>query len=343
MAKKMKLTNLCKNVEENEKLESLVNKLESEANSFDFTTSGSTGKPKTLKFSREQLETSVAQTQQKFSLKGNQRFLCSLSLDYVAGKMMLVRAFLLGAELVFTGPQKNPLSQNVGSIDFAAFVPLQVDAILKNKSSRRYFKEIGTVIIGGAPLDIGLEKKLTAFEEVKIYHTYGMTETLTHVAVRKINNTHSTLYIALEGVVFKQDEDGCLLIKSPVLPAEWLSTTDVVRLYGNDQFEWLGRKDFIINSGGFKVQTEQVEQKLKQDIQAPLLITAVADEELGEKVVALIEGEEQRLQLEQIAEKLHRFEIPKAWYFVPKIPQKTNGKVDRLKAKELAESLSQSS
>lgn len=326
----MKIQQFCRLPEEVEKLEQWVNQLQGNSETFLFKTSGSTGTPKQLSFSREQMEISVQQTQKAFNLQENDILLCPFSLDYVAGKMMATRAFFLGSTLLFTGPTRNPFKDLSVNPSFVALVPLQLEAVLADGKSTRQLNQAKAIIIGGAPLSMKLEKQLRDKVEAPTYQTYGMTETLTHVAIKRLNGEEaSEWFSALHGVTLKQTEDECLELKSPVNNG-WLRTNDLVQLEGS-RFKWLGRKDWVINSAGFKIHPEKVEAAIESLLtEGEALVCGVPDVEFGEiaVVVATEQNTPKRLK-ERLSEHLHPFEIPKFWTHVDSLPRLANGKVDR--------------
>lgn len=307
--------------------------------SFTFKTSGSTGTPKKLKFTKEQLEKSAKQTAKAFDLNEKSILLCPLSPSYVAGRMMLVRAWYLDAELVYTDGVKNPF-EIAGSykITFAAFVPLQLENMLADGESIEWLNSMKTIIVGGAPVHDNLLESIREKLTVPVYQTYGMTETLTHVAIRRLNGAQaSEYYKPLSGVKLGVDDSNCLKLKSPVTEG-WMQTNDVVELK-DEGFAWIGRKDFIINSGGHKISPEKVESYLVKKLGIVCAVVGLPNQQLGEKAVLAIEGFQSFLSHAKLTELLkdavHAYEIPKEVVLVSRIPRLKNEKMDRLALKKM--------
>ncbi len=332
----MRLVNLSKNAEENQKLEHFINKLENGDKDFEFKTSGSTGKPKSIFFKRNQLEISANQTIDFFGLTVDDVLLCPFSMDYVAAKMMVARAFFLNATLVFTGPTGNPfLLSDLPNVSFAALVPLQLNKVIENEDSLCQLNRVKNVIIGGAPVSQNLEDRIRDLIECKIYQTYGMTETLTHVAVRNLKEK-SANYFALNGVKLQVNQNSCLRIKSPV-NNQWLQTNDVVALNKNG-FEWKGRFDNVINSGAFKISIDSVESSLYGlGFENQLFICGIESELLGEEcaIVTVSDIKDEIVKKIDLAQ-LHPYEKPKKIVFVNEFPINQNGKIMRSELKNLA-------
>ena len=219
-------------------------------------TSGSTGVPRQITVDKDQMLQSAAMTAAFFGFKRNDNALLCLPVNYVAGKMMIVRAFYSGLNLVCIEPQSAPLEavDNDMKIEFAPLVPLQ----LMNSAAT---KSVQKILLGGAALSPVLEEKCQRLK-ADIYHGYGMTETLSHVAIRKINGENrSAIFDALPGISFQIDDRQCLIIHVPFLKGE-IVTNDVVELLNSHQFIWKGRADFVVNSGGVKLFPEEIEKKI---------------------------------------------------------------------------------
>ncbi|MBI1185236.1 AMP-binding protein [bacterium] len=336
----MKLTNLCSQTEQVQKLLNFIESLESKQDQFVFSTSGSTGQPKQIVFNRNQLEISAGQTIDFFRLKSSDVLLCPFSMDYVAAKMMVVRAFVLDAELIFTGPVGNPMPL-LGNLQaqFAALVPLQMQQILGEAESLAKLNVCQNVIVGGAPISLLLEKQIREQVSSAVYQTYGMTETLTHVALRRINgkNADATYYKALKGVSLKLAENGTLAIKSP-LQDDWLQTNDLAEI-GAEGFRWLGRLDLVINSGGHKINIEYLEDVINSEWNdSECFICGISSDKLGEQTVMLLKKPMVMDTFKTWAKQsLHRYEIPKLWLAIDQMPMLPNGKTDRQALKKIAE------
>ena len=306
------------------------------ANTFQVQSSGSTGKPKKLTFSRNSLLISASQTQKHFDLRPGHSALLCLSPGFIAGKMMIVRALALDLNLVALEPSENPLLDTEAAIQFAAFTPQQLVAILNNETSRSRMKEISTVIVGGGGINPKTEEELRLFNN-KIYHTYGMTETLTHVATRKLSGLDSEQYYScLEGVNVKLDHRGCLLVQSPVSPG-WIATNDVAKLMDDRRFTWLGRYDNVVNSGGIKIFPEEIEEKIglflaQRGINNRFFTAGIPDRKLGQKLVLVIEGTinlDNEELLENLKRVLPRYKSPKDVFLCARFVCTPSGKVKR--------------
>jgi o-succinylbenzoate synthase len=301
-------------------------------------TSGSTGTPKNIVVEKERMMQSAITTCTALGLEhGNKALLC-LPVRYIAGKMMVVRSLVAGLDLYTVAPDGRPLATipNNLTFDFAAMVPLQVFNSLSNDKTA--LEAIKNGIIGGAAIDPELEKEVAELPN-GWYSTYGMTETLSHIALRRLNGpARSETYRPVNNVNISLSEDETLTIDAPLICPETIVTNDIAHILPDGSFEILGRKDNIINSGGIKLQTEQIERKLAQILDVPFCITSVPDPKLGEKVVLLIESKEipgQALQT-KISCRLDIYENPKQIIVVDKIPMTPNGKIDRKAAKKMA-------
>lgn len=286
-------------------------------------TSGSTGVPKSILLKKTQMAASAKATSQYFGLPEKTTALLCMSVNYIAGKMMLVRAMECGWHLDTVNPRSNPLDATAKAYDFSAMVPLQV----QNSIDQLY--RIKQLIIGGAAVSPVLEKQLQSVS-TQMYATYGMTETITHIAVKKLNHTSGkNAFEALQGVLFSTDERGCLIIDAPLVTDEKVITNDVVDLLSETRFHWLGRADFVINSGGVKIHPEQVEEKLATQINALFFIAGIPDERLGEQVVLIIESKE-KFNKKFDFSVLEKYEIPKEIYFISEFVYTETGKINRV-------------
>jgi O-succinylbenzoic acid--CoA ligase len=291
-------------------------------------TSGSTGKPKQLKILKKHMINSAIATGKYFSLKEKTIALLCLSPNYIAGKMMLVRALVLGWALDIVAPKSNPLKGNK-KYHFSAMVPLQVQVSLENLNN------IDQLIIGGGAVSNSLLEKLQPLK-TKIFATYGMTETVTHIAVKKLNHCKTNNYFeVLPKIKINQDERNCLVIKAPKITSKTIITNDIVKIINDKNFKWLGRYDNIINSGGIKIMPEQVENKLTKIIKMPFFVSSFSDDILGEKLVLIIEGKESPDLKSGIKnlDTLTKYEKPKTIFYLNKFVRTTTGKIDRNKTK----------
>lgn len=288
---------------------------------FNAQTSGSTGPPKRLKIEKQRARNSAQLTANYLGLQKGDSALLALPMTYIAGKMMLIRSMVIGLKLTLVEPTAQPLLGLKNTIDFCALTPFQV----QNSSKELAF--LDCLIIGGAALTPALVKKIKRYSKGRVYETYGMTETVSHIAMREIHPKESKLFSALSGVRLLTDERDCLEIFAPQLNSSKLQTNDRVLLSENKRkFSWLGRTDFVINSGGVKIQPEEVEQKLAEAISLPFFIAGIPDENLGEKVVLFIESENEFII---DLSRLNKFEKPKEVFFVNEFVRTVTGKVQR--------------
>jgi O-succinylbenzoic acid--CoA ligase len=285
---------------------------------IEMQTSGTTGTPKTICVSKQAMVDSALATGDFFDLQPGNKALQCLPVKYVAGKMMLVRAMILGLDLEFVAPSSHPLRNNEIIYDFVAMVPLQA------QNSVQELKKVKKMIVGGAAINKTLEKQLLKLP-TEVYETYGMTETITHIAARKLGEKAFTV---LPYVTISYDERNCLVIHAPRISEEVIITNDIVELVNENQFIFLGRMDNVINSGGIKLIPEQIEEKLASKIHERFFIASKADKELGEKVVLIVEGQKQEFD-ETLYEALDKYEKPKEIIFIPKFKETGSGKIMR--------------
>ncbi|MFK7831722.1 MAG: AMP-binding protein [Winogradskyella sp.] len=294
-------------------------------------TSGSTGQPKEIKLMKQAMVNSAIATGNFFGLEPGDKALHCLPSHFIAGKMMFVRALVLGLELDFVEPSAHPIFDYEKIYDFCAMIPLQL------KHTIDYVYNIKTIIVGGSKVTKPLLQKI-ANGQPKFYETYGMTETVTHVAVRSLQSKSGkkeAYFEALEHVSFAVDDRNCLIINAPNLVEEALITNDIVDLKTETSFELLGRFDNVINSGGVKLFPEQIEDKLQPVIDERFIIAGEDDAELGEKLILIIENP--RDSAESIKNRIiqlkgiTKFEIPKEVYTVDKFLETVNGKIQRKK------------
>ncbi|MGB5361483.1 AMP-binding protein [Eudoraea sp.] len=299
-------------------------------------TSGSTGIPKGIGLKKRHMVNSARVTGEYFGLEAGDRVLLCLSTRYIAGKMMLVRAMTLGLDLDFVAPSSRPLDGVNKSYKFCAMVPLQLE------SSINKLNQIHTLIVGGATVSAQL-LKLIANSNTKIFETYGMTETITHVAVRPLNHydpkSNHEAFEILPDITISQDDRKCLVINAPNISDDPVITNDIVELISEKKFLWQGRFDNVINSGGIKLIPEQIEQKLSSLIPSRFFISALSDIKLGQKLILVVEGDKIE-GLQEIISKadLEKFELPKEIFYVSAFKNTTNGKIIREKSLSLIKS-----
>ena len=287
-------------------------------------TSGSTGDPKIIKLSKQAMVNSAIRTGDFFDVQIGDSALHCLPADFIAGKMMLVRAMILGLSLDLVKPTANPMKDLNNTFDFVAMTPMQAH------NSIEKLDQIKTLIIGGAPIYPELIDKLV-YSHNNCYETYGMTETVTHIAASKLSVPKKP-FRALDGIHLNVDVDGCLIVDAPDITDQLIHTNDLVEMHDKKTFTYLGRRDNIINSGGIKISPEVVENKLAHYIQFPFFFYGIPDKILGEKIIMVVEGDPGIIKEAEkkisACKTLKKYEIPKAIYSVSKI-LRNNGKFMR--------------
>lgn len=290
-------------------------------------TSGSTGEPKPIQLLKEHVLASANRSIRYFDLKPNQTALLCMPVSFIAGKLMVIRAFEAEMNLIPVKPSSSPLRFTNAAIDFAAMTPMQVEGSLDD------LERIQQLIIGGSPVSAQLNQQLQ-LQSTQCFATYGMTETITHVAVQQLNHPFEETYSALPGVKFETDEQSRLIIHAPDVGVETLKTNDCVTLIDDTHFKFEGRFDNVINSGGVKLHPEKIEKKISSLMTTDFFIAGIAHEKLGEQCVLVIENdypgetEEQELKL-KLKEKLDKYEVPKQLFWINSFERTTSGKVKR--------------
>jgi o-succinylbenzoate---CoA ligase len=302
---------------------------------FKQQTSGSTGIPKVISVSRRLMQYSARQTINYLGLSDADKALICLNTAYIAGKMMLVRALEAGMQFHAVEPTSSPFQHGVMDITFTAVVPLQLGEILR--STPKVIPHLRAILVGGAPVSEVI-KNICQHHNTPIYETYGMTETISHIALKRINGPDAeNAFTVLPGIDLRSNHAGCLEIRGEITHHQWLTTQDVVNVVDKNHFQWLGRLDWVINSGGVKIFPEQVEARInllfhKHGWSNRFIIGSKPDERLGEKLILVVEGPlpvpEEELQ-RQLSNHVDRYEIPKEIYSIPLFEEK-NGKIDRM-------------
>ena len=308
-------------------------------------TSGSTGKPKPMMVEKKRMLNSARITCDFLGLKPGDSALLCMSLDYIAGKMVVVRSIERHLHLISVSPSGHPLKDvNLkevnGEITFAAMVPMQVYNTLQVPEERERLCRIRHLIIGGGAIDAALEQELRSLPgNIAIWSTYGMTETLSHIALRRINGAEaSEWYQPFDSVKISQTEEGCLVIDAPLVCAETLVTNDIVEIESyiynkveKTRFRIKGRKDNVICSGGIKIQIEEVEEFLKPHLEKPFMLAKKKDEKFGEIAVLLSEDKGIK-KVEATIRRLlsdYKYWIPREFLHVDHLPLTETGKPKR--------------
>ena len=288
-------------------------------------TSGSTGTQKNIMLKKQSMVNSAVMTGDFFGLEPGDSAINCLPCSFIAGKMMLVRAMILGLELEIVPPSLNPSYDHQKHYDFCAMIPIQL------KNSLQRLDNIKTLIVGGASVSNSIVKELSEVN-AKVYEVYGMTETVSHVAIKALNHTDRSEapFKTLRDVSIRTDDRNCLIIKAPELSDEEIHTNDIVNLMSKDSFEIIGRYDNMINSAGVKLFPEMIEKKLQDKIDNRFLIASKKDSELGEKVIMILESENNSVD-KSVFSDLDKYEVPKEIYNLPKFIETETLKVQRQK------------
>lgn len=292
-------------------------------------TSGSTGTPKTIKLKKDFVAASALRTIRFFYLQEGDRILHCLPSNFIAGKLMTVRALIGRLDLHLADPTSDfNYLPNDKPIKFTAMVINQVTKYLALPE-----QNIENLLIGGSAIPQPLEEQLLQIS-TQCYSSYAMTETATHIALRKLNGENKTpYYTCLDGISVELDERDCIRILMPGLENGAIQTNDLGELKDRHQFKVLGRIDNVIISGGIKFLPEQIEEKLAKDMRLPYAISSVPDKQLGQKIILLIEGkadEKVKSTIEtHCRQSLSKYEQPKEIRFIEKLPRTENGKIDR--------------
>lgn len=299
-------------------------------------TSGSTGTPKRLQLAKLAMRRSGLRSNRYFQIQAGTHLLLAMDLRYIGAKMMVVRALLAGAELVVVQPSSHPLATLSVAPQFVSLVPLQLHHTLEVPAERELLSRAEQLIIGGGAIHSTMEAQLSTLP-VSAFATYGMTETISHIALRRLNGPHaSPLFYPLEGVHLTQGATGELIIEDRLVYPDGprLTTHDLVELHTDGGFTIVGRADNIINSGGIKISPEPIERKLAEVLDRPLAISWIADAALGQKLVLVLEGDSlpegfTETLTEACQEILPPYHRPKEIRLVSHLPHNDNGKLDR--------------
>ena len=292
---------------------------------FEVKTSGSTGAPKSIHILKEHARSSARMTGSFLGLYAGQNALLCLSPDTIAGKMMIIRALEWDLNLHVARPSANPFEHVTGTMHFVAMVPYQVQRTIEQ--SPEAFHENMHLIIGGGPISDALEAKIQELP-CKAYHTFGMTETISHIALRNITKK-SNRFRLLNGVS-ANIEDGRLQIIAPHLGVNNLMTNDCVEFFGRREFEWRGRLDFVVNSGGIKIHPEEVERQIAHLFETNFFVIGIPDPELGERLILCVESEPFAIERKTLDPLLPKYHVPCKVYFYPEFVYTKSDKINRL-------------
>ncbi|MCX6199983.1 MAG: AMP-binding protein [Bacteroidetes bacterium] len=298
-------------------------------------TSGSTGKPKTILHKKELMRNSALLTFEALGISKAQSALLCLPASKISGMMMLVRAFEKGMILECVEPNANPLLRLDArmKIDFAAFTPMQFSKVISSKKAYDKAGKIKTVILGGEGIS---DELLTTIKRMKnnVHATFGMTETISHIALKKLNGKKADKYFrVLPSIRIAVNKENCLVVNAPKLGVKNLVTNDVVKIVSPTQFEWLGRIDNVINSGGLKIQPEEIESVLRSKIDVSFFIAGIKDAVTGEKSCLILEkkslSKKKLEELKTVLSVLDKKIRPKEVWLVPEFVKTENRKLKR--------------
>ncbi|OEK01483.1 hypothetical protein BFP97_08095 [Roseivirga sp. 4D4] len=304
---------------------------------FSITTSGSTGSPKKINITREQMIASALATIKTLDLSEGTQALVCINTSFIGGQMMLVRGIIGNWQLELIEPsmEVNSFSPDE-AYDFAALVPLQVSALVKTEHGKNYLNRIKKIIIGGAPVSKDLTDKLQQLD-CECFHTYGMTETVSHVGLKALNGPNRSEWFSIVGdTKVRTNEQGCLEIKGAVTQNRWITTNDLVELKGG-KFKWLGRADLVVNSGGVKILIESAEELIKgqlpQELSGTIALWKEEHQDLGESLIGMT-NDKQTLEYihkhnDAIKQALPKYHLPKTWRLIPSFQFTPSGKIDR--------------
>jgi O-succinylbenzoic acid--CoA ligase len=307
---------------------------------FLFNSSGSTGTPKKIALHRDRMIISAESTMDFLEIPAGGKALLCLDPRYIAGKMVILRSLIGHLDLYAIDPKSNPLKEFEPeyTIDLASFVPYQIAEIFEDSDSLKKFRNIKNVLIGGAGISPRLERKLGTLKN-DIYHTFGMTETVSHIALRPLSGIRKSQYFKLfPGTTIGKDERGCLTVEGRITGDERHITNDLVEIVNEKEFEWKGRIDDIINTGGIKVNISLLEIRIREILESikiynNFFIDHISDEKLGEKIVLILESRsvdiDSGIIKATLKKHLDRFEIPRQIQVIKEFALTDTGKINR--------------
>ena len=317
-------------------LDEFVSDWQSDSPTLLVHTSGSTGKPKPMLVEKRRMEASARITCGFLGLRAGDTALLCMPLDFIAGKMVVVRSLVWGLQLVAVEPSGHPLKGLTESPTFAAMVPMQVYNSLKVEEERRLLRDIKHLIIGGGAVNSDMAEALRGFPNA-VWSTYGMTETLSHIALRRLSGAEaSEWYEPFDGVGVTTNADGCLVIDAPAVCAQPLVTNDIAEIAPDGRrFRIRGRRDNVVCSGGLKLQIEEMEARLQPHLNVPYMISKRPDDKFGEAVVLLAVTDDMESVCEVCRKHMPRYEQPRYFLAVSELPMTSTGKPARAEAMKL--------
>lgn len=317
-------------------LDEFVSDWQSDSPTLLVHTSGSTGKPKPMLVEKRRMEASARITCGFLGLRAGDTALLCMPLDFIAGKMVVVRSLVWGLRLMAVEPSGHPLKGLTESPTFAAMVPMQVYNSLKVEEERRLLRDIKHLIIGGGAVNSDMAEALRGFPNA-VWSTYGMTETLSHIALRRLSGAEaSEWYEPFDGVGVTTSADGCLVIDAPAVCAQPLVTNDIAEIAPDGRrFRIRGRRDNVVCSGGLKLQIEEMEARLQPHLNVPYMISKRPDDKFGEAVVLLAVTDDMESVCEVCRKHMPRYEQPRYFLAVSELPMTPTGKPARAEAMKL--------
>lgn len=317
-------------------LDEFVSDWQSDSPTLLVHTSGSTGKPKPMLVEKRRMEASARITCGFLGLRAGDTALLCMPLDFIAGKMVVVRSLVWGLRLMAVEPSGHPLKGLTESPTFAAMVPMQVYNSLKVEEERRLLRDIKHLIIGGGAVNSDMAEELRGFPNA-VWSTYGMTETLSHIALRRLSGAEaSEWYEPFDGVGVTTSADGCLVIDAPAVCAQPLVTNDIAEIAPDGRrFRIRGRRDNVVCSGGLKLQIEEMEARLQPHLNVPYMISKRPDDKFGEAVVLLAVTDDMESVCEVCRKHMPRYEQPRYFLAVSALPMTSTGKPARAEAMKL--------
>lgn len=317
-------------------LDEFVSDWQSDSPTLLVHTSGSTGKPKPMLVEKRRMEASARITCGFLGLRAGDTALLCMPLDFIAGKMVVVRSLVWGLRLMAVEPSGHPLKGLTESPTFAAMVPMQVYNSLKVEEERRLLRDIKHLIIGGGAVNSDMAEELRGFPNA-VWSTYGMTETLSHIALRRLSGAEaSEWYEPFDGVGVTTNADGCLVIDAPAVCAQPLVTNDIAEIAPDGRrFRIRGRRDNVVCSGGLKLQIEEMEARLQPHLNVPYMISKRPDDKFGEAVVLLAVTDDMESVCEVCRKHMPRYEQPRYFLAVSELPMTPTGKPARAEAMKL--------
>jgi O-succinylbenzoic acid--CoA ligase len=312
--------------ETTKELKAFLEEWENENDFIEVQTSGSTGKPTKVLLEKTKMLISAKNTLNYLNIQKNRNALLCLSPTTIAGKMMVIRSIVGELNLIVGSVNSNPLENIDLPIEFIALVPMQLKITLEKCAHK--LKKIPSILIGGGPISPSLSAALKE-NKTTVFHTYGMTETISHVAMRKVGENEEKEFEALPGITFSAENEQ-LVVNYPAINIDFLKTNDQIVLTSKTTFQWIGRTDFVINSGGKKLNPEEIEDSISELLEIPYFIGSLSDEKFGQKVILLIESTHSlNITKEVLRTKLSNYSLPKEIYYLEQFTRTASGKINR--------------